>query len=82
MLDESKIIPSEEENNETPQTSEIQEEKTPINLTTDGISSKNEVVEENEKEELPKVEESILVTKNSDKNEEPMVLSKVETSFF
>ncbi|PCH53683.1 MAG: chromosome segregation protein [Flavobacteriaceae bacterium] len=80
MLDESKIIPSEEENNETPQTSEIQEEKTPINLTTDGISSKNEVVEENEKEELPKVEESILVTKNSDKNEEPMVLSKVETS--
>jgi len=86
MLDESKIIPSEEEKNETPQNSEIQEETTPINLTTDEIPSVNEVVEvvevveEVEKEEKPIVEESILTSEISDEEEkESEVLSKVET---
>jgi len=80
MLDESKIIPSEEENNATPQTSEIQEEKTTINVTVDEITSKNEVVEENEKEALPKTEESILVSESSVKKEESEVLPKDENS--
>jgi len=80
MLDESKIIPSEEKNNVTPQTSEIQDENTPNSLIADEISSKNEIVEENEKEELPKVDESILASKSSVEKEEHEVLSKVKTS--
>lgn len=80
MLDESKIIPSEEENSVTPQDSEIQEENTPINLTVDETPSIKEVADEVEKEELPIVEESILTSESSSEEEEgeSKVLPKVE----
>ncbi|WP_372792340.1 DUF349 domain-containing protein [Lutibacter sp.] len=82
MLDENKILPSEEENNVTPQNSETQEEKTPINSAEEEISLKNEVVKENEEEELPIVDDSVLAsqtTESIDEEKKPEVLSKLET---
>ncbi len=82
MLDESKIMPSEEENNVTPQNSETQEEKTLINSDAEEASLKNEVDKENEKEELPIVDDSVLASKTTesvDEEEKPEVLSKLET---
>ncbi|WP_299521768.1 DUF349 domain-containing protein [uncultured Lutibacter sp.] len=80
MLDESKIMPSEEENNETPQNSEIQEENsTTNNITADEVSSKSEVVEEVEKVELPTVDDAVLKSESSDEKDETEILPKVET---
>ena len=66
MLDESIKLPSEEDNNLTSQNSE---NKKATNLTQEEITSVNEVIDEGEKEELSKEEESNLTSQISESSD-------------
>jgi len=66
MLDESIKLPSEEDNNLTSQNSE---NKKATNLTQEEITSVNEVIDEGEKDELSKEEESNLTSQISESSD-------------